>query len=247
MAADLGGARAGGGSTAKNAYLHCLRSTLNAAICLTNFGCQEIERNNKPEVEMGALFPLHRFRFLAAPLILTRSYFAGRSREVLMNPVVVSRNESECVLIEGSINSVRISVKVKKADDLEDFLAKKFMRCVVSPAFCWARGAGIRFKVVMFQQTGTIPVADRDLQVPFAARGELCCPAKKARRGARRRVPLRPLPSPASHPICAPSLRPRHTLSGLRHFFLDHQLPHGSHVSDAVLRLLLDFRALLTL
>ena len=54
---------------------------------------------------------------------------AGRSREVLMNPIVVSRNESECVLIEGSINSVRISVKVKKADDLEDFLAKKFMRC----------------------------------------------------------------------------------------------------------------------
>jgi actin related protein 2/3 complex subunit 4 len=47
-----------------------------------------------------------------------------------MNPVVVSRNESECVLIEGSINSVRISVRVKKADDLEEFLAKKFMRSV---------------------------------------------------------------------------------------------------------------------
>ena len=56
MAADLGGARGGGGSTAKNAYLQCLRSSLNAAICLTNFGCQEIERNNKPEVEMGELF-----------------------------------------------------------------------------------------------------------------------------------------------------------------------------------------------
>ena len=52
MAADLGGAK-GGGSTAKNAYLQCLRATLNAAICLSNFGCQEIERNNKPEVEMG--------------------------------------------------------------------------------------------------------------------------------------------------------------------------------------------------
>jgi hypothetical protein len=56
MAADLGGAKGGGGSTAKNAYLQCLRSTLNAAICLTNFGCQEIERNNKPEVEMGKRF-----------------------------------------------------------------------------------------------------------------------------------------------------------------------------------------------
>ena len=55
MAADLAGAKAGGGSSAKNAYLQCLRSTLNAAICLANFGCQEIERNNKPEVEMGEL------------------------------------------------------------------------------------------------------------------------------------------------------------------------------------------------
>ena len=53
MAADLGGAKGGGGSTAKNAYLQCLRATLNAAICLSNFGCQEIERNNQPEVEMG--------------------------------------------------------------------------------------------------------------------------------------------------------------------------------------------------
>ena len=52
-----------------------------------------------------------------------------------MNPIVVSRNESECVLVEGSINSVRISVKVKKADDLEDFLAKKFMRLVISRPF----------------------------------------------------------------------------------------------------------------
>lgn len=51
-----------------------------------------------------------------------------------MNPVVVSRNESECVLVEGSVNSVRLSVKVKKADDLEDFLAKKFMRCAVTAA-----------------------------------------------------------------------------------------------------------------
>jgi hypothetical protein len=85
-----------------------------------------------------------------------------------MNPVVVSRNESECVLIEGSINSVRISVKVKKADDLEDFLAKKFMRCVAHPASCSAR------------------CAQRALQVPFAARGKLRCAEKKANCGAYR-------------------------------------------------------------
>jgi hypothetical protein len=57
MAADLGGAKGGGGTSAKNLYIQSLRSTLSAAICLSNFGCQEIERNNKPEVEMGALSP----------------------------------------------------------------------------------------------------------------------------------------------------------------------------------------------
>ena len=173
MAADLGGAKAGGGSTAKNAYLQCLRSTLSAAVCLANFGCQEIERNNKPEVEMGALLAafgciivlLVRARRACCCLILCRPpplhAPPGRSREVLMNPVVISRNESECVLVEGSINSVRISVKVKKADDLEEFLAKKFMRCAPPLAL------GLRCR-------------PRALQVSFAACGELCCAEKEA-------------------------------------------------------------------
>jgi actin related protein 2/3 complex subunit 4 len=37
-------------------------------------------------------------------------------------------------LIEGSINSVRISVAVKQADDLEKILAKKFMRFLAQRA-----------------------------------------------------------------------------------------------------------------
>lgn len=44
-----------------------------------------------------------------------------------MNPVIISRNQQEKVLIEGSINSLRISVCVKQLDELEKFLAKKFM------------------------------------------------------------------------------------------------------------------------
>ncbi|KAL8484617.1 hypothetical protein ACS0TY_027059 [Phlomoides rotata] len=33
-------------------YLTCIRSTLEAAMCLQNFPCQEVERHNKPEVEL---------------------------------------------------------------------------------------------------------------------------------------------------------------------------------------------------
>eukprot|EP01097_Dermamoeba_algensis_P008886 TRINITY_DN6105_c0_g1_i2.p1 TRINITY_DN6105_c0_g1~~TRINITY_DN6105_c0_g1_i2.p1 ORF type:complete len:170 (+),score=33.58 TRINITY_DN6105_c0_g1_i2:83-592(+) len=85
-------------------YLSCVRSTLQAAICLENFASQQVERHNKPEVE-------------------TR-----QSKELLLNPVIVSRNKVERVLIEPSVNSVRISIGIKKADDLETILCKNFMR-----------------------------------------------------------------------------------------------------------------------
>ena len=37
------------------------------------------------------------------------------SRELLCHPVVIARNDKEKVLIEGSINSVRMSIMVKQA------------------------------------------------------------------------------------------------------------------------------------
>nr|ADE77564.1 unknown [Picea sitchensis] len=85
-------------------YLTCIRNTLAAAMCLQNFPCQEVERHNKPEVE-----------FKTSP-------------ELLLNPVLICRNEAEKCLIETSINSLRISIKVKQADELENILAKKFLR-----------------------------------------------------------------------------------------------------------------------
>lgn len=69
-----------------------------------NFPCQEVERHNKPEVELKT------------------------SPELLLNPVLICRNEAEKCLIETSINSLRISLKVKQADELENILAKKFLR-----------------------------------------------------------------------------------------------------------------------
>eukprot|EP00009_Paramoeba_aestuarina_P005533 CAMPEP_0201515628 /NCGR_PEP_ID=MMETSP0161_2-20130828/7137_1 /ASSEMBLY_ACC=CAM_ASM_000251 /TAXON_ID=180227 /ORGANISM="Neoparamoeba aestuarina, Strain SoJaBio B1-5/56/2" /LENGTH=168 /DNA_ID=CAMNT_0047912501 /DNA_START=58 /DNA_END=564 /DNA_ORIENTATION=+ len=88
---------------AQTSYLECIRSTLTAAICLQNFPSQIIERHNKPEAECRT------------------------SSELLLVPVVVSRNEHQQVKIEASINSVRISVKIKQNDDVDVILCKKLM------------------------------------------------------------------------------------------------------------------------
>ncbi|XP_067008143.2 actin-related protein 2/3 complex subunit 4 [Anabrus simplex] len=91
-------------------YLTAVRHTLNAALCLCDFSSQIVERHNKPEVEVRS------------------------SKELLLTPVVVSRNEKERVMIEPSINSVRISIAVKQADDIERILCRKFMRFMMMRA-----------------------------------------------------------------------------------------------------------------
>jgi len=91
-------------------YLLATRRTLTAAMCLQNFGSQVVERHNKPEVE------------------------ARHNKELLLQPVVISRNDKEKVLVEGSINSLRISIKIKQADDVEVILCKRFMRFLTQRA-----------------------------------------------------------------------------------------------------------------
>ncbi|CAI5488911.1 unnamed protein product, partial [Closterium sp. NIES-64] len=94
---------AGGEASSLRSYLLCIRHTLHAALCLQEFPCQDVERYSKPEVE-----------FRTSP-------------ELLLNPVVICRNESERCLIEGSINSVRVSIKVKHADEMENLLGSKYL------------------------------------------------------------------------------------------------------------------------
>ena len=91
-------------------YLQCVRSSVTAALCLSNFASQTSERHNVPEIE------------------------AHTSPEVLLNPLVVARNENERVLIEPSINSVRISIKIKQADEIENILVHKFTRFLTQRA-----------------------------------------------------------------------------------------------------------------
>mmetsp|Transcript_3531 Transcript_3531/g.5445 ORF Transcript_3531/g.5445 Transcript_3531/m.5445 type:complete len:130 (+) Transcript_3531:128-517(+) len=44
----------------------------------------------------------------------------------LLRPITIARDENEKCFIEPSVNSVRISVKIKQSDDTEIMLCRKF-------------------------------------------------------------------------------------------------------------------------
>lgn len=87
-----------------------MRATLTAALTLENFGSQVAERHNIPEVE------------------------SQKTAEVVLLPLTVSRNEHEKVLIEPAANSVRLSIKIKQADEIERILCHKFTRFLMQRA-----------------------------------------------------------------------------------------------------------------
>lgn len=91
-------------------YLQCVRSSLTAALSLSNFASQTSERHNVPEIE------------------------AASSPEVLLNPLTIARNENEKVYIEPSVNSVRVSIRIKQADEIENILVHKFTRFLTQRA-----------------------------------------------------------------------------------------------------------------
>ena len=53
---------------------------------------------------------------------------ARTSPELLLNNLSIARSKEERVLIEPSVNSVRVSIKIKQADDTESILVHKFSR-----------------------------------------------------------------------------------------------------------------------
>jgi len=64
-------------------YLNAVRASLNAALCLENFSSQVVERHNKPEIEAKA------------------------SNEVLLTPIVISRNEKEKPIRVRSLSKMK--------------------------------------------------------------------------------------------------------------------------------------------
>ncbi|KAI5310321.1 Arp complex subunit [Ascosphaera atra] len=91
-------------------YLQCVRVSLTASLAVANFASQTAERHNVPEVE------------------------AHSSPELLLNPLTVARNENEKVFIEPSVNSVRVSIRIKQADEIEHILVHKFTRFLTQRA-----------------------------------------------------------------------------------------------------------------
>ena len=76
-------------------YLTIIRDTLEQALCLRNFPSQLYEKINRPQVEVK------------------------ENPELTSKPIIISRNESEKVEIETSINSVRVNVAVKKYQEID--------------------------------------------------------------------------------------------------------------------------------
>ena len=66
-------------------------------IFVTSIGCRDERRKNDNKMFVCILHLFYR-----------------TSRELLLTPVVISRNEKERVLIEGSVNSLRISIAIKQ-------------------------------------------------------------------------------------------------------------------------------------
>jgi actin related protein 2/3 complex subunit 4 len=64
---------------------------------------------------------------------LRLSDYSG-SKEVLLLPLTISRNENERVFIEPSINSLRMSIRIKQADEIEQILCHKFTRFMMQRA-----------------------------------------------------------------------------------------------------------------
>ena len=85
-------------------YLKAIRDTLDATLNLRYFPSQLVERQTHPEIE-----------FQDNP-------------KLLMNPLTISKSEQEKCFIESSVNSVRISIAIKKNQEIEILLTHMLER-----------------------------------------------------------------------------------------------------------------------
>lgn len=88
----------------KTYYLKAIRDALDAVLNLRYFPSPLVERQVHPEIE-----------FQDNP-------------KLLFHPIVISKSELEHTMIEASINSVRISVAIRKGEDVVELLTKMLER-----------------------------------------------------------------------------------------------------------------------
>lgn len=115
-------------------YLTAVRHSLTAAMCLQDFPSQGMW--SPPLSSFSTMFTLF-FSYLATQVVERHNkpeVEVCSSKELILTPIVISRNERERVLIETSINSVRVSIAVKQADEIEKILCHKFTRFMMRRA-----------------------------------------------------------------------------------------------------------------
>ena len=91
-------------------YLTIIRDSLEQALCLKNFPSQLYEKINRPQVEVR------------------------ESLELINKPIIISRNESEKIEIETSINSVRVNVAVKKYQEIDKLIVDIYSKYLMNRA-----------------------------------------------------------------------------------------------------------------
>eukprot|EP00357_Protocruzia_adherens_P029165 CAMPEP_0115038410 /NCGR_PEP_ID=MMETSP0216-20121206/43394_1 /TAXON_ID=223996 /ORGANISM="Protocruzia adherens, Strain Boccale" /LENGTH=174 /DNA_ID=CAMNT_0002418809 /DNA_START=26 /DNA_END=550 /DNA_ORIENTATION=- len=118
-------------------YLNAIRSTLEATLTIRNFPSEKTERQNKPEIE----------------LVGTKK----ENKRAVLNSLTITRDEQEKVLIENSINSIRISVCNKRADQIDELLTTMFTKFVMLRAdhFIILRRKPVEGYVLSFLVTNT--------------------------------------------------------------------------------------------
>jgi actin related protein 2/3 complex subunit 4 len=91
-------------------FLCIIRDTLDFALNLRNFPSQIYEKINRPQVEVK------------------------ENLEVVIKPIIICKNEEEKIEIEPSINSVLISIVIKKHAELEELLMKIYSNYIMNRA-----------------------------------------------------------------------------------------------------------------
>ncbi|KAJ1065407.1 hypothetical protein K5549_014412 [Capra hircus] len=120
-------------------YLSVEQATLQAALCLEDFS-QIVEQHNKPKVEVRS------------------------SKELILQPITISRAEKEKILMEHSINSVRVSIAVKQADETETILCHRFMHLIMMKP---VEGYNISFLFTNFHTEQMYKHKFVDFVIPF--------------------------------------------------------------------------------
>jgi actin related protein 2/3 complex subunit 4 len=91
-------------ATSHQGYYDAVRDALVHAFALSSHPSRKMDGKDRPEIE-----------YQDAPATLRA-------------PVEIKRGDEESCLIESAVNSARVSLKVRQADDLEEILARQFMR-----------------------------------------------------------------------------------------------------------------------